>query len=301
MSRRDAETQRRGEEEGKKRGRGVLKYFFIWGQIYNEVALTTIYGGMMVSKQSFCVDELRVNVYDSDAEIAENAAEIVSKYLYNLLLQQETVRVLFATGNSQLKFLDALIALGGVDWSRVTCFHLDEYLGIDENHSASFRYYLREKVERRVHPKEFNYIQGDTLQPLGECDRYSRLLRSQSIDLCLLGIGENGHLAFNDPSVADFSDPYGLKLVKLDGVNRQQQVSTGYFVSIENVPQYAFTVTIPMICESKKIICLASGKRKAEIIKTMLGGEISTVCPASILRTQSQAMLFLDVESASIL
>jgi glucosamine-6-phosphate deaminase len=256
---------------------------------------------MMVSKQSFCVDELRVNVYDSEAEIAEDAAEMVSKYLYSLLLEQESARVLFATGNSQLKFLDALIAFGGVDWSRVTCFHLDEYLGIDENHSASFRYYLREKVERRVHPKEFNYIEGDTLQPLGECDRYSQLLRSQPIDLCLLGIGENGHLAFNDPSVADFTDIYGVKLVKLDEVNRQQQVSTGYFTNIENVPQYAFTVTIPMICQSKKIICFAPGKRKAGIMKTILEGEITEVCPASILRKQPQATLFLDVESASIL
>ncbi|PAX53979.1 glucosamine-6-phosphate deaminase [Brunnivagina elsteri] len=255
---------------------------------------------MMVPKENFCVDELVVNVYNSEAEIAEDAAEIVSKYLHSLLLEQDTVRVLLATGNSQLKFLDALIAFGGVDWSRVTCFHLDEYLGIDGNHSGSFRYYLREKVEKRVYPHVFNYIEGDTLQPLGECDRYSQLLRSQSIDLCLLGIGENGHLAFNDPSVADFSDSYGVKLVKLDEVNRQQQVNTGYFSSIESVPQYAFTVTIPMICQSKKIICLASGKRKAEIIKTMLQGEISTACPASILRTQSQAMLFLDIESASL-
>lgn len=256
---------------------------------------------MIVPKENFCVDELLVNVYNSEAEIAQDAAEIVSKYLYSLLLEQETVRVLLATGNSQLKFLDALVAFGGVDWSRVTCFHLDEYLGIGENHAASFRYYLREKVEKRLYPKEFNYIEGDTLQPLGECDRYSQLLQKESIDLCLLGIGENGHLAFNDPSVADFADDYGVKLVKLDEVNRQQQVNTGYFSSIENVPQYAFTVTIPMICQSKKIICLASGKRKAEIIQTMLRGEISTVCPASILRKQSQAMLFLDVESASIL
>ncbi len=256
---------------------------------------------MIVPQEDFCIDELRVSVYNSEAEVAQDAAEIVSKYLYNLLLEQETVRVLLATGNSQLKFLDALIAFGGVDWSRVTCFHLDEYLGIADNHSASFRYYLREKLEKRVHPKEFNYIQGDTLQPLGECDRYSQLLQVQPIDLCLLGIGENGHLAFNDPSVADFADSYGVKLVKLDERNRQQQVSTGYFQSIENVPQYAFTVTIPMICKSKKIICLAPGKRKAEIIKTVLAGEITEVCPASILRKQSQATLFLDIESASIL
>jgi glucosamine-6-phosphate deaminase len=254
---------------------------------------------MIAPKQNFRVDELQVNVYNSEAEIAQDVAKIVSEYLYSLLLEQETARVLLATGNSQLKFLDALIAIDGVNWSRVACFHLDEYLGIAENHSASFRYYLREKVEKQVHPKEFNYIEGDTLQPLWECDRYSQLLQAQPIDLCLLGIGENGHLAFNDPLVADFADPYGVKLVKLDEINRQQQVNTGYFANIENVPQYAFTVTIPMICQSKKIICLAPGQRKAEMIKTMLSGEITQTCPASILRKQQHATLFLDVESAS--
>jgi glucosamine-6-phosphate deaminase len=255
---------------------------------------------MVAPKRNFRVDELQVNVYNSEAEIAQDAAEIVSRYLHSLLLEQETASVLLATGNSQLKFLDALIAIDGVNWSRVACFHLDEYLGIAENHSASFRYYLREKVEKRVHPKEFNYIEGDTLQPLWECDRYSQLLQAQPIDLCLLGIGENGHLAFNDPSVADFADPYGVKLVKLDEINRQQQVNTGSFVNIENVPQYAFTVTIPIICQSKKIICLAPGQRKAEMIKAMLSGEINQACPASILRKQQHATLFLDVESASL-
>ncbi|MEA5570781.1 glucosamine-6-phosphate deaminase [Calothrix sp. UHCC 0171] len=255
---------------------------------------------MIAPKHNFRVDQLQVNIYNSEAEIAQGAAEIVSKYLHNLLLDQEKVRVLLATGNSQLQFLEALIAINGFDWSRVTCFHLDEYLGISAHHAASFRYYLREKVEKRVHPQEFNYIQGDTLQPLAECDRYSQLLQAQPIDLCLLGIGENGHLAFNEPSVANFTDPYGVKIVKLDELNRQQQVNTGYFAHVENVPQYAFTVTIPMICASKKIICLAPGQRKAEIIRTMLQGEITEACPASILRQQQQASLLLDVDSASL-
>jgi glucosamine-6-phosphate deaminase len=256
---------------------------------------------MITPKRNFCIDKLSVNIYNSEIEIAQDAAKIASKYLYEVLESQGTATVLLATGNSQLKFLEVLIDLGRIDWSLVTCFHLDEYLGISNDHSASFRRYLREKVENKVKPKVFNYIQGDALQPLKECDRYSQLLQAQPIDLCLLGIGENGHLAFNDPTVADFDDPYQVKIVKLDEINRQQQVSTGYFPSIENVPQYAFTVTIPTICTAKKIICLAPAQRKAEIIKTMLQGNITPTCPASILRQQSQAILFLDNDSASLL
>jgi glucosamine-6-phosphate deaminase len=197
--------------------------------------------------------------------------------------------------------LEALIALEGIDWSRIILFHLDEYLGITSDHPASFRRYLRERVEEKVCPQQFYYIAGDTLQPIAECDRYTRLLENQPIDLCFLGIGENGHLAFNDPSVADFQDPAKVKLVKLDHVNRQQQVNTAYFANLADVPQYAFTVTISMICTAKKIICLAPATRKAQVVKTLLTGNITTNCPASILRQQPQATLFLDVNSASLL
>ncbi len=190
--------------------------------------------------------------------------------------------------------------MGGVDWSRITLFHLDEYLGITADHPASFRRYMRERVETRVSPRQFHYIQGDALQPLAECDRYTKLLQAQPIDLCCLGVGENGHLAFNDPAVANFQDAYSVKLVKLDKVNRQQQVNTGHFPNIDNVPQYAFTVTLPLICAAKKIICLAPEKRKAQVVKQILQGSININCPASILRQQSQATLFLDVNSASL-
>ncbi|MBF2062913.1 MAG: glucosamine-6-phosphate deaminase [Calothrix sp. C42_A2020_038] len=254
---------------------------------------------MITAKQNFRVSELWVNIYNSEAEIADAAALVVCEYLYSVLQEQETANVLLATGNSQLKFLDSLISLGGIDWSRVTCFHLDEYLGISADHPASFRRYLREKVELVVNPRVFYYIEGDALEPLAECVRYSQLLQTQPIDLCLLGIGENGHLAFNDPKVANFRDSNAVKLVKLDEINRQQQVNTGYFSHLEQVPQYAFTVTIPVICAAKKIICLAPGQRKAQIIKTMLKGEVTETCPASILRHQPQATLYLDVDSAS--
>lgn len=256
---------------------------------------------MPAATKSFRVDDLLVQIYNSEAEMAQDAAEIVHEYLQHLLEQQNTVAVLLATGNSQLKFLDALIALGRIDWSKITLFHLDEYLGINADHPASFRYYLRERVEKRVFPQRFNYIAGDALEPIVECDRYAKLLQAQPIDLCLLGIGDNGHLAFNDPAVANFQDTAQIKLVKLDQINRQQQVKTGYFANLEAVPQYAFTVTIPLICTAKKIICLAPDTRKSKIVKEILQGDITTNCPASILRKQPQATLFLDVNSASLL
>ncbi len=256
---------------------------------------------MIEPSKSFYVDHLLVEVYASEMEISESVAKITHQYLQNLLDKQDTVAILLATGNSQIRFLEALIALEGIDWSRIILFHLDEYLGITSDHPASFRRYLRERVEEKVCPQQFYYIAGDTLQPIAECDRYTRLLENQPIDLCFLGIGENGHLAFNDPAVADFQDPAKVKLVKLDHVNRQQQVNTAYFANLADVPQYAFTVTIPMICHAKKIICLAPATRKAQVVKTLLTGNITTNCPASILRQQPQATLFLDVNSASLL
>ena len=256
---------------------------------------------MIEPSKSFYVDHLLVEVYASEMEMSESVATITHQYLQNLLDKQDTVAILLATGNSQIRFLEALIALEVIDWSRIILFHLDEYLGITSDHPASFRRYLRERVEEKVCPQQFYYIAGDTLQPIAECDRYTRLLENQPIDLCFLGIGENGHLAFNDPAVADFQDPAKVKLVKLDHVNRQQQVNTAYFANLADVPQYAFTVTISMICTAKKIICLAPATRKAQVVKTLLTGNITTNCPASILRQQPQATLFLDVNSASLL
>ncbi|MBD2448447.1 glucosamine-6-phosphate deaminase [Nostoc sp. FACHB-152] len=256
---------------------------------------------MVAAKKFFRVDDLQVQIYNTEAEMAEDVAQITAKYLTNVLEKQNTAAVLLATGNSQLKFLDALIGLGGVDWQKITLFHLDEYLGITAEHPASFRRYLRERVEKKLDPQQFHYIEGDTLEPLSECDRYTKLLQAQPIDLCCLGVGENGHLAFNDPSVANFQDSYSVKLVKLDNLNRQQQVNTGHFPNLDSVPQYAFTVSLPLICSAKKIICLAPEKRKAQVVKQMLQKPITTSCPASILRQQPQAMLFLDDDSAAFL
>jgi len=251
--------------------------------------------------KSFQVDALPVRIYPRASEMAQDAANLARDYLQEVLARQGSAAVILATGNSQIEFLHALIALGGVDWSRITCFHMDEYLGIPAGHGASFQRYMRERVESRVSPRQFHYLSGDAWLPLDECERYAGLLAAQPIDLCCLGIGENGHLAFNDPPVANFDDPHKVKLVRLDVASRQQQVNEGHFPNLEAVPQYAFTLTIPQLCSAKRMFCIAPEKRKAKAVKAALAGPIDTTCPASFLRRQPQATLFLDVDSASLL
>lgn len=255
----------------------------------------------MESEHQLKVDTLSVYISKTGKDLAKKSAKITQKYLLKVLKEKKEARIILATGNSQLQFLDALITTQKIDWNRITLFHLDEYLGINEKHKASFRYYLREKVEKRVHPKQFHYIHGNTLEPVEECDRYTELLQEKPIDLCCLGIGTNGHLAFNEPAVAKFDDSYRVKLVRLEEQTRQIQVNQGHFSNLNEVPQYAITLTIPMILLSRKIICLALGKSKAKIVETMLKDDINTYCPASILRKHSDADLFLEQNSARLL
>ncbi len=255
----------------------------------------------MTPIKTFAVDALAVRIYASQPEMADDVAHLAQKQLQSTLAAKNSAAMILATGNSQIQFLENLIGLGGVDWSRITLFHMDEYLGIDAGHRASFRRYMREKVESRVKPKHFHYLEGDALLPLEECERYTRLLRAQEIDLCCLGIGENGHLAFNDPPVANFNDPHFVKLVKLDDACKMQQVNEGHFPSLEAVNPYAFTLTIPALCSAKRMFCIAPEKRKAQAAKDALRGPIGTACPASFLRKQSHATLFLDADSASLL
>ena len=255
----------------------------------------------MTSHQSLKVDSLLTQIYDNEEELSVGAANLGQDYLEKILQKQGEATILLATGNSQLRFLDSLINSHKIDWQRINLFHLDEYLGIDGKNPASFRFYLHERVEKRINPKTFNYLMGDALEPLDECDRYAKLLKKQPIDLCCLGIGLNGHLAFNEPQVANFNDPRWVKLVSLDQQTRWVQVHQGHFQDFEKVPKYAFTVTIPTILSSKKIICLAPGKSKDEVVKIMLKSEISHRCPASVLRQHPDATLFLDQHSARLL
>lgn len=256
---------------------------------------------MTIAIKTLQVDSLPIRVYAGQEDLARDVARIAHEHLTEVLARKGSAAAILATGNSQIKFLEQLIALGGVDWSRITLFHMDEYLGIDANHPASFRRYMRERVEQRVNPRVFHYLQGDAPLPLDECERYTRLLEAQPIDLCCLGIGENGHLAFNDPPVANFDDPRKVKLAQLDRACREQQVNERHFPNLASVPPYAFTLTIPALCSAAKMLCIAPEKRKAKAVFDALRGPVSTACPASILRKQSHATLFLDADSASLL
>jgi glucosamine-6-phosphate deaminase len=178
---------------------------------------------------------------------------------------------------------------------------MDEYLGIDAEHPASFRRFLREHVIRKVNPRTVHYVQGDAAEPLTECDRYTALLREQPVDVCCLGIGENGHLAFNDPPVADFRDPRTVKLVQLDEACRRQQVGEGAFPQLDAVPRYAYTLTIPALGAARRMICVVPERRKAGAVHAALRGPVSSACPASFLRQQPHCTLYLDYDSASLL
>ena len=250
--------------------------------------------------RSIEIEHLTVRIADSAVEMTQDVAMLAQDYLESLLQQQPTVSIVLATGNSQLGFLEAIAFSKRIDWSRIVLFHLDEYLGIAADHPGSFRYYLYHNLEQKIQPRIFNYIQGDASQPLTECDRYSQLLQQQPIDLCLLGIGDSGHLAFNEPTVADFQDSQVIKIVKLESKTRQQQVDGGYFPDLSAVPSYAYTLTIPTICAANKIFCLAGGSHKAEIVRQTLSQEIAPSFPATILRTLPQATLFCDRDSFSL-
>ena len=251
--------------------------------------------------KTFQVDELPVRVYASQDDLAADAAREAQAFLVQCIAARGAASAILATGNSQIRFLDELIKLGGVDWSKLTLFHMDEYLGLDANHKASFRRYMRERVESRVRPRAFHYLDGQADQPLNECARYADLLQAGEIDLCCLGVGENGHIAFNDPHVADFEDPWAVKLVSLDLKCRQQQVNEGHFSGVDQMPQFAYTLTIPTLCAVRKMICIAPEKRKAQAVHNALREAVSTSCPASYLRKQPQAVLLLDQDSAALL
>ncbi len=251
--------------------------------------------------KTFQVDALPVRVYRTMDELSETVALEVRDHLRECLATQGAAAAILATGNSQIAFLARLVALGGVDWSRVTLFHMDEYLGLPATHKASFRKYMRERVESLVKPRQFHYLDGDCDLPLDEVARYTALLKAQPLDLCCLGIGENGHIAFNDPPVARFDDAHLVKLVKLDDACKRQQVKEGHFESMEAVPPYAFTLTVPALCLARKLMCVAPETRKAQAVRDALRGPIATSCPASFLRTQPQCTMFLDPDSAALL
>ena len=227
------------------------------------------------------------------------AALAAAEAMRQLGASLESFGVIFATGVSQRDTLEALTRMQGIPWNRVRGFHLDEYVGLPMEHPASFRRYLRENLTQKVDLRSFLEVDGTAPDPDLVCRLYGEALAAADPKLCLLGIGENGHLAFMDPAVADFKDSRDVKVVKLDAACRAQQVAEGWFDSLEAVPARAISVTIPAMLRVPKLIVSVPGSRKAAIIRRALEEAISTDCPASILRTHPDVTVYLDLESAA--
>ncbi len=208
---------------------------------------------------------------------------------------------MFATGNSQLEFVRILVhETPDVPWADTVVFHMDEYVGVGPDHPAGFQRWIRERIVEPARPKAAHYLDGTT-EPASECNRYAALLVAHPLDLCCLGIGENGHLAFNDPPVADFDDPLDVRVVELDGPCRSQQVNEGHFPNLDVVPRHAVTVTIPALLRANRVLAVVPESRKATPVRDALTGPIGTACPASALRTIGHASVHLDPESARLL
>ncbi len=249
--------------------------------------------------ERFHAGNLKLEIYPTREAAGEAAAEAAAAALRELGRNKEEFGVIFATGASQIETLRTLVAIPGLPWSKIRGFHMDEYIGMAPDHPASFRRYLREKLTQRVHMREFSEVDGTAADPERECREYAEKLRSANPQLCLLGIGENGHLAFNDPDVADFNDPVDMKVVQLDEACRQQQAAEGWFASFQDVPERAITLTIPTLFRVPKLIVTVPGPRKAKIVRRTIEDPISTACPATILRTHPDATVYLDQESAA--
>ena len=251
--------------------------------------------------RTFVVGHLTVVVERTRSALGAAAARRAAEVILRAQSRGRTVRAVFAAAPSQNEMLDSLVATPGIDWSRVEAFHMDEYLGLPSEAPQLFRRYLHEHLFGRVPMGAVHLIDGQSTDTARECARYGALLRAKPIDLVCLGIGENGHLAFNDPPVADFQDPVLVKVVELDEACRRQQVHDGAFASVEEVPPTALTLTIPALLGAEYLSAAVPGPAKAEAVRNTLEGPIATSCPASILRTHPNATLFLDDASASLL
>ncbi|HEX3385934.1 MAG TPA: glucosamine-6-phosphate deaminase [Mucilaginibacter sp.] len=225
---------------------------------------------------------------------------MVSDKIRELLAVQNFVNIIFAAAPSQNEFLMTLIEQKDyIEWQRVNAFHMDEYIGLPESAPQLFGSFLEEKIFSQLPFRTVNYLNGNAADPNAECERYAELLVQNPPDIICMGIGENGHIAFNDPHVADFDDPKMVKIVDLDYECRQQQVNDGCFVTLDAVPTHALTLTVPALMSGKTIYCIVPGRNKANAVKNTITGKVSEACPASILTKHPNTILFLDNDSAS--
>ncbi|MBL6713781.1 MAG: glucosamine-6-phosphate deaminase [Pirellulales bacterium] len=257
---------------------------------------------MSTESESTTIDQLRVVRHADRQSLGQAAGQEIAAFLRERLGEQANVRVVFAAAPSQNETLATLVAAEGIDWSRVVAFHMDEYVGLAIDATQRFSRYLREQLFDRVQPGRVELIGVEhSLATLAdaevECQRYAGLLTEAPIDLVCLGIGENGHIAFNDPPVADFDDSLAVKPVELDLACRQQQVNDGCFPTLNAVPTHAVTLTIPTLVRAERMVCAVPGPTKREAVAGVLAGPVSTACPATILRTHAGCTLHVDADS----
>ena len=246
-------------------------------------------------------DLLTVQIYDTRAEMGVAAAKDIKACINALLQTKETINMIFAAAPSQNEVLASLANDPEIEWNRVNAFHMDEYIGLSADAPQGFGNFLRDHIFGLADFKSVNYIDISATDAQKECDRYAALLREYPTDIVVMGIGENGHIAFNDPPVADFNDPKAVKPVLLDEICRNQQVNDGCFASIDQVPTHALTVTVPALARAPYLFCIVPAPSKAWAVKETLTGSIDEHCPASILRTHKSAVLYLDRDSAALL
>lgn len=251
--------------------------------------------------KSFKVDKLQVEIYENRTLMGEAAARDIKAKIAELLSEKAEINMIFAAAPSQNDVLKSLVEDKSVEWNRVNAYHMDEYIGLDKDAPQGFGNFLKDHIFGLVPFKSVNYIDITATDPEKEAERYGKLLDENPTDIVVMGIGENGHIAFNDPPVADFKDKKTVKPVKLDEVCRQQQVNDGCFASIDKVPTHAMTLTVPTLVRAPYLFCIVPAPTKAKAVHETLNGSIDEHCPATILRLQDNAKLYLDDQSSKLL
>jgi glucosamine-6-phosphate deaminase len=255
---------------------------------------------MITGLRKLAANKLMVSIYKTRSEMGAQAAkDVAGKIRELLLLKQQFVNIIFAAAPSQNEFLSSLSTEPGINWKRVNAFHMDEYVGLGKDASQTFAHYLKGNIFDKVHFNQVHYINGGAKDLDMECLRYSNLLRQFPADIVCMGIGENTHIAFNDPYVADFNDPFLVKVVTLDEASRQQQVHDDCFQSLEQVPTTAITLTVPALLQADSIYCMVPGSKKAAAVFHTVNGEVSEMYPSTFLKEHVNAKLYLDEDSAA--
>lgn len=246
-------------------------------------------------------NNLDVKIYATRAEMGEAAAKDIKECILSLLQEQKTLNMIFAAAPSQNEVLTALATDKEIPWNRVNAFHMDEYIGLSADAPQGFGNFLKKHIFELADFKSVNYIDACAIDTQTECDRYASLLTEYPADIVVMGIGENGHIAFNDPHVANFNDKKTVKPVDLDEICRTQQVNDGCFARLDDVPKTAITLTVPTLFAGKYLFCIVPAKTKANAVRATICNDINEKCPATILRRHENAKIYLDSESSSLL